>query len=218
MTEYLTQYKFAQMCGVSKQAINIAIKEGRVVKSPEGVDPEHLINRQFKKNVELYKARRGGGKASKSQKVLKRSKASSPEEQVSPQPLRYEPSESGAVFDRDQKLYEDTRLSKVKADMSVLKYAKEAEAVIDIETLKRKMGKFTDFLMSHLVSMPEDICAMLWMSARAAEDPEREIKRQLAKRVESIIEEAKLAAQEITPPESRIKYVLIGMDDEEASN
>jgi hypothetical protein len=53
MASYLTQYKYAKLLGVSKQAVNWAVKDGRVVLTERGIDPEHIVNLQFAANAKL---------------------------------------------------------------------------------------------------------------------------------------------------------------------
>jgi hypothetical protein len=97
----------------------------------------------------------------------------------------------------------------------VLDYANRVEAVVDIGTLKQKMGVFTDFLLTELIYMPEDIADLLWMSARDSDDPEREIRHMLSDRIEKIVKKAKEAAAKIGPPPGGVKYIMLDMEDDE---
>jgi hypothetical protein len=219
MTEYVTQYKFAKLCEISRQAISKAVKEGRIVLTTRGIDVDNPSNQYFREKARINKIQTEAAKAQKPVKKKKRVKKTAvkkepPKIAEAKEKLPSQKSIDYATFDLTQKAYEETRLKKIQADTAVLKYAKEAEAVIDIETLKQKIGAFSNFLLTHLIYMPEDISDHLWMKARGAEDPEREIRKLLSERVEQIIQEAKTAASEVLPPETGIKYVMVGMDDE----
>ena len=50
MQKYLSNYAFAELVGVSKQAITVAIRDGRVTKAKRGIDPEHPTNKYYASN------------------------------------------------------------------------------------------------------------------------------------------------------------------------
>jgi hypothetical protein len=47
MAIYYSQSEIARMAGVSPTAISKAVREGRVIRTPKGVDPEHPTNQYF---------------------------------------------------------------------------------------------------------------------------------------------------------------------------
>jgi hypothetical protein len=57
VTVHFTQAKFAETCGITPQAVNRAVKDGRVVLTRKKIDPEHPANRAFRENV---LSKRGG--------------------------------------------------------------------------------------------------------------------------------------------------------------
>jgi phage terminase Nu1 subunit (DNA packaging protein) len=217
MAEYVTQYKFAKLCGVSKQAVNQAVEEGRIIVTSRGIDAENPNNVYFREKAALRKAQLAAKKKAPPP-APKKKRAQPPavkKEAKKPEPKKVTvPNTASTTFDMYQKAYEETRLKKIQADTAVLKYAKEADAVIDVETLKQKIGAFANFLLTHLIYMPEDISDHLWMIASGADEPEREIRKLLSERVEAIIQEAKAAASDVLPPDHDVKYVMIGMEDE----
>jgi hypothetical protein len=57
MPDYLSQNAFAKLAGVSKQAISLAVKEGRVWRTARGIDPGHPTNKHY---VQLLNLNRSG--------------------------------------------------------------------------------------------------------------------------------------------------------------
>lgn len=55
----LNQSDFARICGVTKQAITLAIASGRVMRTEDGIDPEHPINQKFLRNIDRERQMRG---------------------------------------------------------------------------------------------------------------------------------------------------------------
>lgn len=53
MPEYISQNAFAKRVGVSKQAISLAVKEGRVVRTARGIDPSHPTNNHYVRLLNL---------------------------------------------------------------------------------------------------------------------------------------------------------------------
>ena len=225
MTEYVTQSAFARQCGVTRQALSKAIKEGRVIKTARGIDPDNPSNQYYKSKAGYRKvSRKRPKKKEKSPPVKVPVRVNAPPEKPEdlfevaeggPRPKDKIPPGQPGAFDMFQKAYEETRLKKIQADMAVLKYAEQVGAVVDVETLKQKMNAFSGALFSQLVYLPENIADDLWMSARGHEDPERKIREMLSARIENIIENAKAAAAGVLPPEKGIKYVMLGLEDEE---
>ena len=222
MTEYISQNKFAIMCGVSRQAVHKAIKEGRVVKTSRGIDPDNPSNQYFCSKAGVRKTLRKrptkkGAVTTVKVPVIMGAPPETPEDTLviegGPRPKAPKGAQV-ADFDVYQKAYEETRLKKIQADMAVLKYAKDVGAVVDIETLKQKMGAFTGFLFSRLVYLPEGISADLWMTARSNPDPERKIREMLSGHIEEVIQEAKVAALAVLPAQTDVRYVMLGLDDE----
>lgn len=225
MAEYITQSAFARECGVSRQALSKAIREGRVLKTSRGIDPANPANQYYKSEAGVRKALREVPKKT----TKKRKKAAPKKVRVKvappekPEEIIYDeggPRPKGKKgsredFDLFQKTYENTRLAKIKADMAVIDYAEKIGAVVDIETLKQKMNAFSSFLFTQLVYLPENIAVDLWMSARADEDPERKIRQILSKSIHKLIEEAKAAAAAVLPPDHGVKYVMLGLEEEE---
>lgn len=49
MAVYLSQSKYAELCGITRQAVSLAVKEGRVcLAKNQKVDPDHPTNRYFR--------------------------------------------------------------------------------------------------------------------------------------------------------------------------
>lgn len=48
MATYLKQAKFAELCGISKQAVSLAVKKGRIHLTDGRIDPSHPTNRYFR--------------------------------------------------------------------------------------------------------------------------------------------------------------------------
>lgn len=73
MERYLSQNKFAQSLGLSKQAISLAVKDGRVNRTVRGIDPNHPTNKYFAEQVlsrtEPHNPR---GKANKKKKTKRK--------------------------------------------------------------------------------------------------------------------------------------------------
>jgi len=224
MAGYISQSEFARQCGVTRQAISKALKGGFAAKTVRGIDPEHPTNQYFKAKaltrkalLEVPKEPNKKGKKVPPKKVPVRvSPPEKPEQKVySEGGPRPKAQAEEATFDLFQKAYEDTRLKKIKADIAVIDYAEKIGAVVDIETLKQKMNAFSSFLFTHLVYLPENIAVDLWMSARAADDPERKIREMLSKSIDTLIKEAKVAAAEVLPPNHGVKYVMLGLEEDE---
>lgn len=219
MAKYISQSAFAKQCGVSRQAIGKAAAEGRVVLVNKRVDPDNPSNQYFRAKAEDRKALRTRPKKSKKAKVVTNAPPETPadiEEEVEVAEGGPRPKSGGKqTFDTFQKVYEETRLKKIQADTAVLKYAENIGAVVDTETLNRKLGAFANFLFTRLVYLPENIAADLWMTARADDDPERKIREILSDQIEELIKEAKKAAAEVLPPDHGIKYIMLGLEEEE---
>lgn len=224
---YISQSAFARLCGISRQGVSKAVDEGRVIKVSKGIDPDNPSNKYFLEKAKVRKLKRKKGRNPAGKRppspvapvpVKVGALPETPEDIVLSEggPKKKGAGNQSAYFDLFQKAYEETRLVKIKADTAVLKYAKDAGAVVDIETLKRKVGAFANFLVTHLIYMPEDVSALLWMSARSDEDPERKIREILAKRIEVIIQEAKKAAAGVMPPDRGVKYIMLDMEDFDA--
>lgn len=218
MAEYVTQYKFAQMCGISKQAVANGVRDQRVHKTKSGIDPSSPVNIYFRECAIARKAHLTARHKKPGVKKVKVKVSAPPEKPPEKTPKKTErpPAVEGgksAEFDMFQKLYEETRLKKIQADTAVLKYAEKVGAMVDNESLRRKMGTFIDFLLTQLVYMPEDISDMIWMQAKDEADPERVIRNLLSERIGEIVKKAKVAAAKLEPPDTGVKYVMIGMDD-----
>jgi len=58
MTEYLSQSQFAQLVGVSRQAVSNAIQDGRIIKTSHGIDPQNPENVYFARTAPEHSVRR----------------------------------------------------------------------------------------------------------------------------------------------------------------
>jgi hypothetical protein len=62
MKKYLTQKAFAELVGVSSAAIFKAIRDGRVVKTSRGIDPDHPTNKYYLEQTSRYRDPKTNGK------------------------------------------------------------------------------------------------------------------------------------------------------------
>jgi hypothetical protein len=214
------------MCNVSRQAVSKALKQGFIVATDKGIDPAHPTNQNFMKGAIVRKEMRAI-QASKP-KEPKAKKPRKTRQKLRPVPDGAEdimymeggplPKNTSSAFEdiagiRYQKEFQATRLNAIKADAALLKYAQDIDAVVDITTLNQKIGQFSNFLQSRLISFPEENSAFLWMSAEADDDPERRIREILTEKIADIISAAKDAALEVAPPQEGVKYIVVNMED-----
>lgn len=106
----------------------------------------------------------------------------------------------------------DAELAEAKLRTTTEEYLERLGAVVDLETLRRKIGHFRDSLTNSLLYLPEDISEMLWLQARAADDGAAVIREELTRRIASIIREAKKAADDIARPHNGRRYAVIDDD------
>jgi hypothetical protein len=73
MAEYLSNIKFAELVGVTRAAVGKAIKEGRIIKTKMGVNPEHPTNIYYAECVPKNKAilTKGSGKKKAKKNAIK---------------------------------------------------------------------------------------------------------------------------------------------------
>lgn len=231
--EYVTQSEFARLCKLSRQRIYQAKNTNLIAfVEKKGIDINDPRNQYFRDRalaIQIEQAATAPGEI-----VGRVQVGAEPEESVkeetpdklkpqkkrerlgdAPRPFAQKemPPSQEVEFDTFQKVYEETRYKKIRADREVLAYAKDAEAVVDVEALRHKLGAFTDFLYNRLIYLPEDIADMLWMEANGSEDPERVIRKRLSERIAEIIREAKKAAEKVVPPDGGVKYVMIALKD-----
>lgn len=221
MSEFISQSKFAKLHGITKQAVSQAIKSGRLVRAEKGIDPEHPTNRYF---IEKQELKKNPKKPSTEMARLILDSKSGHRSQVDTvkhlaaevKQLKEQPPEPREKrWTAEEKDRQATRLTTIKADRELLKYAREVEILVDNETLRRKMGRFMDFLLTSLVDFPGENSDILWMRAADADDPAREIREFLEGRLGDVIKKAKLAAAELEPPDSDVKYVMLQVDEEQ---
>jgi len=204
----VSKAKVAQLCGVSKQAIGKAVKSGRcpTVQPEKGlpkIDLEDPIVRAFMRQAEQNK--RGYELANVSKPK---------EEKQDPRIARAPVAEDAFLAEHDElkirKLSADADLQETKAKIKSTEYFERVGAIVDIESLRRKMGRFTDVLITDLLYLPEEIADQLWLRAKAAgEGAPKVIREVLADRIEVIVESAKRAARDIVPPEADRRYSVI---------
>jgi hypothetical protein len=244
MSYFVNLSQFAKICEVSRQTIATNVKRGLIERTKRGIDLDSETNQYYRAQALLKKRniltrkkvsskKRGRPpktekqknqekkEKEKKKKNLDRLEKIKKENQKEVEKYREyaddvaaESINSVVVDAETQRKYEDTRLKKIKADREVLKYAAEIGAMIDIETLKQKIGAFKNFLLTELIYMPEDISDLLWMSARDSEDPERTIREMLSQRIEKIIEEAKKSSAQIVSLNKAAQYVMLDLDEQ----
>ena len=116
-----------------------------------------------------------------------------------------------------RKAVADAALQEMKLRLSSADYFQKLGAVVDIESLRRKMGKFEDVLITHLIYMPEEIADQLWIAAKSSDDPPKLIREYLADKIGVVVREAKLAVRDIVPEVDSVrKYVIIDDKSEES--
>ncbi len=57
MPEYFSQSAYAKRLGVSRQAVSIAVKEGRIYKAARGIDPTHPTNKHYESLLDIKRGR-----------------------------------------------------------------------------------------------------------------------------------------------------------------
>lgn len=57
MPEYFSQSAYAARLGVSRQAVSIAVKEGRLYKAARGIDPTHPTNKHYEQLLDIKRGR-----------------------------------------------------------------------------------------------------------------------------------------------------------------
>lgn len=236
MAVYINQSKFAESLGVTPAAICIGIKQKRIHKIKQGINPEHPTNILYAESVRANKA---GAKEILSSSAAKRgprkSKKSAPKtepakpEEKPPKKMGRPPGEP-IITDEpdvdvsdlkdviktgiDQKLQEDIRLKKITADLKSLDYMNKLDVLIDSDTLLKIFSPFYDFLLTELIHMPEEIADMLWMQAKDSDDPEKKIADLLKDRIEQIVKRAKDVAEGILP-EKGMKRRYVSIEEKE---
>ena len=204
----VTQSALGTLCGVSKVAIHKAIKAGRCpvikVDGKIKIDLHDPTVQKFMKEVEANKQ--------PTPKVAYTPKVPTVPNVISV-PVDLPADDQFAV--KMRKAVASADLEEVKAKIKSEEYFEKVGAVVDRETLRIKMGKFTDVLVTSLLYYPEEIADSLWVRAKAAGDSAPKVIREvLADRLETIIENAKAAAREIVSEEKDRRYIVI---DEEVS-
>lgn len=232
--EYLSQYKFAKLNGVSRQAVSKAVKEGRIIATKSGIDPENPTNKYFVDQLRynrnpkiaegeeadaIKRARRGRRtKLEEAERKLKEIEAPVKPGLPRSRPLPEAPDDSDEHFllqPQTEKDYQATRFTKIKSDHALLKYFRDFEVLIDSDALAKKMGKFTSFLLSHLIDLPTKYSDLLWSRAESSDEPEAAIRVFLEDKIGDVIKEAKKAAAELEPPKCDAKYMLVRVDEED---
>lgn len=107
-----------------------------------------------------------------------------------------------------RKAIADANLQEVKYQKETQIYLEKMGALIDIETLRRKIAAFEDVLTTHLIYQPEEIADQLWMQAKAADDPPKKIREMLTEKNATIINMAKQAARAVAPPDDGRRYFI----------
>jgi hypothetical protein len=220
MSKYLNAYQYSLFIGVSNPAVYGAIRDGRVIRTKLGIDPENPVNKYFAQCAKEMRNKQKGIVEDKDYKIekkpaTKRKPATKGEKKTPKSAQKQEDESPGAdvvYYNPKQKAYEDTRLQKAKADKAVLEFAEKLGAVVDIETLEQRMGRFADFLVSQLLYMSEDVADIIYMRSKNAENPELVITEILQKRIAGIIEKAKIASARVVPRQNGAKYVILDLD------
>jgi hypothetical protein len=57
MPEYFSQSAYATRLGVSRQAVSMAVKEGRIYKAARGIDPTHPTNKHYEQLLDIKRGR-----------------------------------------------------------------------------------------------------------------------------------------------------------------
>jgi len=199
MSNLVTQAQIAREAGIARTSVSQAVKEGRL--------PSVETKRGKRINLDDPAVRAFIEKASIKSKI-QRDRAEDLAEEL----------DDGMISQSEAnrlKAIADAALKQVKKEREALEYAEKLNAVIDAETLRRKMGVFADFLTTHLVYLPEDISSSLWMEAKASDDPEATIREVLGARIAKVIAEAKRVAAEIEPPPAGRRYLIVDHDEQE---
>ena len=109
-----------------------------------------------------------------------------------------------------RKALADAELQEIKAKLKAEEYFEKIGALVDLESLRRKMGKFTDVLITDLLYFPEEIADQLWLRAKAAGEKAPTVIREiLSDRLTVIVEEAKRAARGVVPEDRDRRYSVI---------
>ena len=211
MAAFLSNTKYAELIGISKQGVGKAIGGKLIFKSKLGIDPEHPINVVYRQKIE--KKRKHNTKISKvktKQAAKKRGTAAPFDPNIEAIPA----TTTGYDID-DRKKLEETRLKRIQADKAALEYASSLEIVVDDKTIRRKIGTFVDFLLNDLIAVPDSISDILVSTVRAIEDDTQAIEavsNLLKKTIRDIVVNGKAAARGVRAPRKGRKYIIKKVD------
>lgn len=71
MPEYFSNIKYANLVGISRVAIGKAVNQGRIIKTPKGIDPNNPINKYY---VQVALEKQALGRPKPPKKVVKKKK------------------------------------------------------------------------------------------------------------------------------------------------
>lgn len=211
----VSQKELAEICGVSKVSVHKAIKSGRC--------PARKVGRSVEIDTDIPAVKKYIADVAFNKTGPRRPQppeAELPKPPPRPAPAPMQPVDYAEVLDEAEegspvdlklkKLAADAALQEVKMRIASADYFKKLGAVVDLETLRQKMGKFTDILVTNLVYLPEEIADQIWMAAKASDDPPKFIREFLADKLAVVVRDAKKAAKDVAPDDDMIrKYVII---------
>ena len=228
MPMIITKVEASRFKSCSKSAISMAIKRGKLVVNSDGkIDMNDPVNRlYFTKPREPSAATARADVKRKEEAAERRKKRQDPD-----RPIEVEISKAGVTiaeqnpfvfgdngqeFDPAQKIYEDTRLKKIQADLKNLELAERVSVTIDIESLQRKFGRFRHFMINDLIQLPESVADMIVKRVLAAvasgDDPRIAVVEELKDSVADIVKTAKAASRDVMPPPAGVKYTFVEID------
>lgn len=203
MARPISNIKYAELLGITKQAIGAAIRGKSVHRGKGGIDPEHPLNVLYAARLEARRRANGNVKKTKKKDAAKKKKNKDKKnKKVADQIVE-------SVFDIDErKKIQETRLKQIQADKAAVEYAEKLKVLIDDKSLSILFGIFYDHLLNDLIYLPESIADIIVNEAKTAKDPVAAVADILKKAIKDIIRKGKRASRKMKPPKKGRKYIL----------
>lgn len=204
MARPLSNIKFAELLGITRQAVGAAIRSQSIHKGKAGIDPEHPLNVIYASRLET---RRKANKKVKQSQIKNAEKKGVRRKKKKNKKVKEEIEASVWDID-DKKKIQETRLKQIQADKAAVEYAEKLKVLIDDKSLSILFGIFYDHLLNDLIYLPESIADIIVNEAKSAKDPVAAVADILKKSIKDIIKKGKRASKKMKPPKKGRKYIL----------
>lgn len=162
MKKYLSQKAFGEMVGVSHAAIFKAIKDGRVVRTERGVDPEHPTNKYYAEQSGRYRDPEKNGK-----KVIKRGAAKTKNNQQKDNIQRQEPEPEQEIVlastnvDAQSKYEAERRRIEAQTTKINIAIAERMGELVLREEVAKAFGKIYSVAINHFLPMGDRLAPLI---------------------------------------------------------